>query len=379
MLKKVGFLGPEGSFSEEAVLKYIGKDHWIKTPYNTLEDVFLSVESGETQIGIVPIENSCEGAVNQTLDLLAYEYNLKIAGEIILPIKHNLLLRSDSDINKLECILSHPQALAQCRKYLSANFSDIPLLEVSSTAEAARQVKYSEKDWAAIGTERAARAYGLNVAARNINDTSKNETRFIVLSRENNNCIGKKCKTSLLVYIHHWPGALFQVLKEFYLKGINLTKIESRPTKTKIGDYLFFIDFEGYYQEPRVREALEGIKAVAQKVRVLGSYPSYPSTEYEVEGNKTMSSPTLDNLRQEIDLIDEQIIELLGKRTKLVDRVANFKETAAKVRDPERERFVIKKLKRVAVEKGFHPDVAVKIYKILFDHFVSQQKRKLAK
>jgi len=276
---KMAYLGPRGTFCEQAALRYLD-DSWEFIPYPSIEAVFSAVHLGEVDSGIVPIENSCEGSVNQTLDLLAYEYDLEISGEIVLPVKHNLLARPGTETKGISRILSHPQALAQCRKYLSGNFQGLEFIDVTSTAEAARRVAESADSWAAVGTAEAARAYGLVILSPEIQDRTNNETRFITLSKENaskNRPHLHLYKTSLLLYLMNKPGALFQVLEQFYLRGINLTKIESRPAHTRIGDYLFFIDIEGHHLDSPVKSALEGLKTIAHDVQVLGSYPSAPT------------------------------------------------------------------------------------------------------
>lgn len=281
-MNKMAYLGPRGTFCEEAALRYIDPTKWELVPYPTIEQVFAAVHLGEMDSGIVPIENSCEGSVNQTMDLLAYDYDLKLSGEIILPIKHNLLARPGIDLEAISRIISHPQALAQCRRYLSANFNGLELVDVTSTAEAARRVAGSGDSWAAIGTTAAARAYGLDILNSDIQDRLNNETRFVILSSEcsaastseASSCLPKNAKTSLLLYLMNNPGALFRALEQFYLHEINLTKIESRPAKTRIGEYLFFIDIEGHPLDPRVKEALAGLKAITLDIRVLGSYRS---------------------------------------------------------------------------------------------------------
>ncbi|MTI81867.1 MAG: prephenate dehydratase [Firmicutes bacterium] len=373
MGKKIAYLGPKGTFCEEAVNKYIQGEQAELLPCNSIAAVFSSVCNSEADTGIVPIENSSEGAVNQTLDLLAYEYDLKISGEIILDVKHNLLTKPNQDIKEISYVFSHPQALAQCQGYLAKHLPNAQIISTSSTAEAVQQVANSDHSWAAVGTTKAARAYRLNVAGDNINDQPDNQTRFIVLSREESTCtIG--CKTSLLVSVLNQPGALFQVLKEFTLRGINLTKIESRPTKMKFGDYLFYIDLEGHRSEANVKEALEGLKTTAQTVKVLGSYPSaHKISKKEDE----YCSSTINDLRHEIDLIDDQIINLLGRRTRLVKKVSNFKRTVSMVRDLDRERFIINKLNNLATTRGVSPAVVTKIYRILLDYSVSVQQEKI--
>ena len=276
MLNKLAYLGPSGTFCEEAANKYIGDKAWTLLPYPSIEAVFAAVQLGEVESGIVPIENSCEGAVNLTMDLLAYEYDLKITGELVLPVSQNLMIRPGVKLDEISCILSHPQALAQCRKYLSATLPGRELATVDSTAEAALRVANSDEPWAAVGTAGAARAYGLDILHPDIQDRLSNETRFIILSRDMVHTIepvsGLHAKTSLVLYLLDKPGALFRALEQFYLRDINLTRIESRPARTRIGDYLFFIDIEGHCGELRVIKALEGLKELAREIKILGSY-----------------------------------------------------------------------------------------------------------
>lgn len=277
MIMKIGYLGPEGTYCEQAAQKYGIDEPGNLIPYSNIELVFAAVQTGETDIGIVPIENSCEGAVNLTLDLLAYEYDLKIVGEVVIKIRHHLLARPGWSKEQVRTVFSHPQALAQCRKYLSQNFSGVELREVSSTARAAQLIAANpDQPWAALATKNAARVYGLDILDENTNDLDTNETRFIALGQNAAICL-QNCKTSLLFSVINRPGALFDVLREFADQNINLTKIESRPAKTKIGDYMFFIDIEGSLAEERIQKALEQIKSSTQEILILGSYPTYRS------------------------------------------------------------------------------------------------------
>lgn len=381
MNKKIGYLGPCGTFCELAVEGYTKGKSYQKVAFPTIEEVFSAVNSGMIDVGILPMENSCEGAVNQTFDLLAYGYppitggennsvrDIKIIGEIILPIKHSILARPAIKLEEISCIISHPQALAQCREYLTENFPQAELLEVSSTAEAVRQVAQVTKPWAAIAMSGAAAKYGLNVLENEINDYLNNETRFIVISKTEQEC-NIECKTSLLVNVSNQPGALYQVLKEFSLRGINLTKIESRPAKTRIGEYLFFIDVDGHYLEPKISDAIHEINTITQPVKVLGSYPAASQNT----GRISVFVPSLENLRQEVDILDEQIIEMLGRRTRIVKKIGDFKISIGEVHDPKREEWILEKLSSVAEQKGFSPTVTKKIYEILFEHFVALQR-----
>lgn len=284
MKKIVSYLGPAGTFCEEAALaSTILDDRWELMPCSTIDAVFAAVQLGKAERGVVPIENSCEGSVNLTLDLLAYDYELEITGEIILPVKHNLLVRSGLNIGDISTVLSHAQALAQCRNYLSKNLGNINLVDIPSTAEAAHRVSTSDEPWAAIGTCMAARTYGLTILKAEIQDRADNETRFISLGLSNLEELSSNheypgldlFKTSLILSVGHQPGALFKALEQFYLYDINMSKIESRPAKTKIGNYLFFIDIDGHLLEPKVVKALRGLETIVNDLRVLGSYPTH--------------------------------------------------------------------------------------------------------
>ena len=381
MNKKIGYLGPVGTFCELATEKYFGQGKYTFKPYPSIQKVFASVYSGEVDMGVVPMENSCEGTVNQTFDLLAYgfpcgpkeeicEYNIKIIGEIIIPIKHSLLARMDVKLEEVSSIISHPQALAQCKYYLEKAFPQAKLVEVNSTAEAVELVSQSTEPWAAIAMANIAEKYGLKVLGQEINDYTSNETRFIVISKKEEECF-TDCKTSILVNILNQPGALYRILKEFSLRGINLTKIESRPAKTGIGQYVFFIDLDGNHIEPRIKEALDEIH-ITSPVKILGSYRAATNNT----GRKSKFDHSLDELREKVDIIDEQVIDLLARRTRLVEQIGNYKSsTASIVHDPTREAWILDKLSTLAEEKGFSSSVTVEIYKILFEHFVAMQKK----
>lgn len=268
----IAYLGPAGTFCEEAALLYRGNENCRMSACRSIRDVFKFVEQQQSEIGLVPIENSYEGAVNQTLDLIMVNNEVKLAGEVVIEIKHNLLTSAGVCRNEITAILSHGQALAQCQEYLNENYPGVELLEVPSTAEAARLVATSGKTWAAIANQAAARNYGLEIMETGIQDQPNNSTRFVVLRRED--CeLSPNCKTSLLVYVPDRPGALYEVLREFYIRNINLCKIESRPARTRIGEYLFFIDIEGHRLETSVKEVLTALPEVSEGVRVLGSYP----------------------------------------------------------------------------------------------------------
>ncbi len=230
-----------------------------------------AVENDEINVGVVPIENSIEGPVGVTLDLLVHDYDLKIKEEIIIPISHNLLINTDADIGDIKFVYSHIQALSQCRKFteklgLVAN-------STSSTSSAAEMIK-GKKDSAAIGTKRAGEIYGLKIAATNIQDYKNNVTRFVVINKTDHEKTGKD-KTSIVFSImDDKPGRLYKILEVFADNNINLTKIESRPSKEKLGSYIFFVDFEGHRADKKIGNILNNIRSNLGYIKVLGSYPT---------------------------------------------------------------------------------------------------------
>ncbi len=263
----IGVLGPEGTFSEKAAKRF---DPQASLRYfRDFEEVIAAVEGGEVDRGVVPLENSLEGSVGMTLDSLLRR-DVKIVGEINLAVRHCLLGMGRAE--EVKVILSHPQALAQCRSYIKRNFPEAELRTTGSTSHAARLAgEFSEM--AAIADAETAERYGLSVIGRNVQDSDQNVTRFAVVGREAAGPSGRD-KTSLAVYLERAePGALWEVLGEFAKRKINLTKIESRPSKRGLGDYYFFIDLEGHVSDPLVEEALARIRERAAMTKVLGSYP----------------------------------------------------------------------------------------------------------
>jgi len=264
---RVAVLGPKGSYSEMAASRRFPDAELVYL--DDIEDVFVAVERSEADAGVVPLENSLEGSVALTMDLLLRR-SLFICGEVVIPIRHCLLGRGDPD--SVRIILSHPQALAQCRHYLRRRYPGVEVRTTGSTSHAARLAQ-EFPEMAAIANEEAAKTYGLKVLDRDIQDSKNNVTRFVVLSRE----IARKTgddRTSIVVYLEKdRPGALFSILREFAVRNINLTRIESRPSRRELGDYYFFIDLEGHIEDDAVRESLEGVGRAASMVRVLGSYP----------------------------------------------------------------------------------------------------------
>jgi chorismate mutase/prephenate dehydratase len=267
----VAFLGPPATFSHMASIQHFGNSVRL-LPENTIQDVFEAVEREKTDYGVVPVENSTEGPVSLTLDTFI-QSEAKICAEIMTKISHDLLSLS-GNAGEVQRIYSHPQALSQCREWLRKNFPHVQLEEAGSTAKAA-QLAVEDPHAAAIASSLAASLYGLKVVAFQIEDRLNNSTRFLVLGREGAERTGRD-KTSVLFVVSHAPGTLFRVLQVFYEKGINLTKIESRPNKGKPWEYIFFIDFEGHATDPHVAQALRKVKEHVLFVKLLGSYPQCP-------------------------------------------------------------------------------------------------------
>lgn len=272
----VALLGPEATYTHLAATRHFGRNVTMRFE-TSIADVFLRVEKGEAEVGVVPIENSTEGAVVHTLDNLV-ESPLAITAEILLPIRHNLMvhpkLAARGGRPALQRILSHPQALAQCRNFLEANHSGVALKATASTAAAAAEAA-KKPGIAAIASELAAERYGLRILRRGIEDLAGNTTRFLVLRREEGAVpppTGND-KTSIAFSMKDRPGALFKMLEPFKRHRINLTKIESRPSRVRGWIYTFFIDMEGHLSEPRVGKALAELERECRFYRVLGSYP----------------------------------------------------------------------------------------------------------
>jgi chorismate mutase/prephenate dehydratase len=267
---KVAFLGPEGTFTQAAVLKQFGAS--VRAlPLATIDEVFHEVEGGVADFGVVPIENSSEGTVNHTLDMFLAS-GLKICGEIELRIHHHLMGRMTA-FAAIKRVCAHSQALAQCRGWLDEQLPDAERVPVSSNAEGARRAR-DERGSAAIAGKSAAEIYGLHVLANEIEDRSDNTTRFLVIGRKLFSASGMD-KTTLLVSAGdtRGSGALFRLLEPFAEHGVNMTRIESRPSQRRLWDYVFFFDIEGHVSDPAVAKALAALEQRASLFKVLGSYP----------------------------------------------------------------------------------------------------------
>jgi chorismate mutase/prephenate dehydratase len=267
---KVAFLGPEGTFTQAAVLKHFG--HSVRAlPLAAIDEVFHEVEAGSADFGVVPIENSTEGTVNHTLDRFIHS-PLKICGEIELRI-HQFLMGKMATLAGVKRVCTHQQSLAQCRNWLDEHLPFAERIAVASNAEGARRAR-DEEGTAAIAGETAADVYGLKVLAPEIEDRPDNTTRFFVLGRKLFRASGQDRTTLLCSTLNTGgPGALYRLLEPMAKHGISMTRIESRPSKRKKWDYVFFIDLEGHADEPALAKALAELKERASLFRVLGSYP----------------------------------------------------------------------------------------------------------
>ncbi len=264
----VAYLGPQGTFTQEAALKHFG--HAVaSTPMATIDEVFRAVESGEASFGVVPVENSTEGVVNHTLDMFITS-PLGICGEVELRVHHQLLSR-ETKLEQVARVYAHNQALAQCREWLQSHLRDAATQAVNSNAEAAR-LAVQESGAAAIASAWAGEHYALNKLAANIEDKPDNTTRFLVVGAQAIDASGED-KTSLLMAAHNRPGALYGLLGLFAKAGINMTKIESRPSRLGKWEYVFFVDVEGHRQDASLSQVLRELEAQAALFRVLGSYP----------------------------------------------------------------------------------------------------------
>lgn len=264
---RVAYLGPEATFTHLAALKRFGSQvKYIAS--SSISDVFLEVENGNADYGVVPIENSVEGAVSHTLDMFV-DSDLKICAQVILDVSHNLLSNCSRD--KIRRIYSNPQVFGQCRLWLRENLPPVDMIEVASTTRAA-EIASREKNSACIASLLAAKVYKLKVIARDIEDSPHNITRFLVIGKDNVPASGFD-KTSILFSIKDRVGALHDMLLAFKKNKINLTKIESRPSKKKAWDYYFYVDLEGHTDSPRVKKALAALENRCKFLKVLGSYP----------------------------------------------------------------------------------------------------------
>mgnify|MGYP000206239393 CR=1 FL=1 len=265
----VAFQGEIGAYSEEAAFHFFGPSIQVK-PCESLDDVFKVVEQGEAHFGIVPVENSIEGSISRTYDLLL-DSNLRVWGETELKVSHCLIASPEARLDLIKRVYSHPQALGQCRAFLK--HLGCELIPTYDTAGSVKMIKeHGITDGAAIASMRAAEIYGMKILAKEIEDNPNNFTRFFILAKQDSPPTGHD-KTSIVFSVRHRPGALYEFLRELAQRNINLTKIESRPTRQRPWEYNFYLDFEGHREDGPARAALQNLEKTAIFVKVLGSYP----------------------------------------------------------------------------------------------------------
>jgi chorismate mutase/prephenate dehydratase len=278
---KVGFLGPEGSFAEMATKRFFSEAGNSFVPFENSWQIFRSLEAGELEHGVVPIENSTQGTVPETLDLLLDSPSIKIIGEIELKVHQALIVHPGiEDTSSIEVICSHPQGIAQARKFLQERLPGVQIKEMFSTSGSVKYAKEMGPTHAAIGSELAAEYYGMSILYKAIEDNPNNQTRFVVLGKSTMKPTGSD-RTSIIFTVKHEPGSLFHALEAFAANSINLTKIESRPARhlPEIWNYNFFIDFDGHVEDLDASAALAEIKDHVMFLKVLGSYPKYNEDE----------------------------------------------------------------------------------------------------
>ena len=270
--QRVAYLGPAGTFSEEAALRFFGSSIQ-HIPCNHFDDVFHAASAGSAEFGVVPVENSTEGVVTRSLDLLLHS-PLHIVGEISLLVRHHLLRNHDA-LDGIEVVLAHPQALAQCQQWLNTHLPQVERRAVSSNAEGAR-LAATNPAWAAIASERAGSEFGLHIASRAIQDDAFNRTRFVVVCLPSTlpapEASGRDC-TSLVVSVPNRPGAVHDMLVPLKLHGVSMTRFESRPARSGQWEYFFYIDLNGHPSQPHVKAALQDLQALCAFYKVLGTYP----------------------------------------------------------------------------------------------------------
>jgi chorismate mutase/prephenate dehydratase len=265
----VAYQGEPGAYSEEAAIRFFGKST-KGMPYDNLDQVFEAVEAGEVPFAMVPVENSLEGSLTRAYDLLL-DSPLMVCGEIELRISHCLIAMEGASLDTIRFVYSHPQALGQSRNFLKQLNAEV--VPASDTAGSVKMIKEEKRrDYAAIASTRAAELYGMKIIAREIEDNPHNFTRFFVLSKEDSPPTGND-KTSIVFSLKHKPGALYECLREFAERKVNLTKLESRPTRHQPWEYNFYMDFSGHREEKEVGEALKALEEHAVFVKILGSYP----------------------------------------------------------------------------------------------------------
>jgi len=274
----IGYLGPRGSFSEEALHFFLANNPELNVsppelvPFPSIPQLLLACDRQEVSSAFVPLENSTEGQVGVTMDTLGQTEHISIIQEFIHPIEQCLLTKAPLPLSAIEKIFSHEQALGQCREFIAKNLAQSEQVICSSTADAASRITTGPETWAAIGSNRAASLYNLHCMTSSIQDSALNATRFILVGSTLAELSGDD-KTSLFVVTDNSPGSLYRILHEFAIRNINLSRIESRPSKQKLGEYVFFVDLDGYVFSPPIQDVLWALKEMQVTIKLLGSYP----------------------------------------------------------------------------------------------------------
>ena len=274
---RVAFLGPEGTFTEEALLSNMPEGGLHPFPYPSIRDVLKAVQNGEVPLGLVAIENALEGSVPVTLDGLAWGFeDLQIVREVTHPVHQMLITKTPMPLDQITKVISIPHAYNQCRDFIHERLGNVEHEATDSTAEAVRRVSRVDRPWAAVGTRLAAEMYECHIAAEDIEDFEDNRTRFVFVARERApQDLGGRYKTSIVCGIDQdEPGSLLLILSEFAYRHVNLNKVESRPSKQALGHYVFFIDVDGSIEDPPVAQTLKCLSCKLPWLKILGSYPA---------------------------------------------------------------------------------------------------------
>ncbi len=303
---RVGFLGPVGTFTEQAMLREPDLATAEHVAFPVMTEVLFAVAEGSIDLGVVPVENAIEGTVNASVDTLAFDVDVLIQRELLEPVSMNLLARAGTRIDQIERVVSIPVATAQCRSWLRTNLPDVDFVAANSTAEAARLVAESDDTTTAgIANARAGAVYGLDALGVDIEDHPENVTRFVVAAREGVPAPTGHDKTSIVVYQRaDRPGSLLAILQEFAARSINLSLLLSRPTKTSLGDYCFLLDLDGHIADPVVADCLRSLRATQGGVKFLGSYPAAgtagPAARAQVDAGMVEATEWLRSLTAQI-------------------------------------------------------------------------------
>lgn len=271
----LAYLGPAGTYTEEAAERHDPTAQ--RLPFPSVAAAIAAVEGGEADEAVAAIENSIEGTVTDTVDLLIHDSRLSIREELVIPISHCLLAQAGAQLSAIEIVYSHPNALGQCRKYLAASLPKAQPVPALSTVKAVEEAKASLRPAAAIAPERAAKLYAVTVLARGIQDNQVNATRFVVLAEQDHAPTGDDKTSIAFSFAEDKPGQLYRVMGEFATRNLNLSKVESRPSKESLGKYVFLLDVGGHREDGLVREAFERVEAMTSMWKVFGSYPRFKS------------------------------------------------------------------------------------------------------